>query len=68
MSLQDVQERLRAEREDASSKTMVTKGSLSMAWLVEVCDVIALSVYTRGGQRLKILIAINLLAKKLIAG
>lgn len=36
ISLQDVQERLRSERAEANSKTLATKGSLSMAWLVEV--------------------------------
>ena len=40
LSLQDVTERLRSEREEASSSALATRGSLTMSWMIEVLDVI----------------------------
>lgn len=36
MSLHDVQNRLRTEKEEAGSKATAAKGSTEMAWLIEV--------------------------------
>ena len=40
LSLQDVTERLRSEREEASSSALATRGSLTMSWMIEVLNVI----------------------------
>ena len=40
LSLQDVAERLRSEREEASSSALATRGSLTMSWMIEVLNVI----------------------------
>lgn len=36
ISLQDVHERLKAERQEAGSKAFATKGNAELAWIVEV--------------------------------
>ena len=38
LSLQDVTERLRSEREEASSSALATRGSLTMSWMIEVLN------------------------------
>lgn len=40
LSLQDVTERLRSEREEASSSALAIRGSLTMSWMIEVLNVV----------------------------